>query len=126
MNVVIRHIGPLLLAALMAACNQASSGSDTGDHVTVQYRVTLLDDSDAVADLQYMTEAGMRRIHAPLPWESPFITLAPGVFAELEAEVERPSPDGNLQCEINTDEPATTFDSVPGKRCHLREQVPFL
>jgi hypothetical protein len=112
----------LIFSTLVAACV-----GESAEPISVRYRVTFLGDVKVAARIQYETPTGTREITVDqLPWQSAWIKFDPHAAVAVVVRIPMRDPTGNLQCEVLTDEPGTTFQSVPTRRCEASGNLPFV
>jgi hypothetical protein len=111
----------LIFSTLVAEC-----GGESADPISVRYRVTFLGDVKMPARIQYETPTGTREITVDqLPWQSAWMKFDPHAAVAVVVRIPMTDPTGNLQCEVLTDEPGTTVQSVPTRRCEASGNLPF-
>jgi hypothetical protein len=100
---------------------------DSHDSILVRYRVTFLGDLEMPARIQYETRAGTREIAVDqLPWQSSWMRFDSQAAVGVIVKIPTTDPTGNLQCEVFTDEPGTTVESTPTRRCEAVGNLPFV
>lgn len=119
----------LIVVTLVAACGRGSlaSGGESADAISVRYRVTFLGVARMPATIRYETPVGTRQITVDqLPWQSPWMTFDSHDAVSVIVKIPKTDPTGNLQCEVLTNEPGTTVQSVPTRRCEASGNLPFV
>jgi hypothetical protein len=111
-----------IFSTLVAACV-----GESAEPISVRYRVTFLGDVKMPARIQYDTPTGTREITVDqLPWQSAWMKFDPHAAVAVVVRIPMTDPTGNLKCEVLTDEPGTTFQSVPTRRCEASGNLPFV
>lgn len=112
----------LIFSTLVAAC-----GGESADPISVRYRVTFLGDVEMPARIRYESPSGTREITVDqLPWQSAWMKFDPHAAVAVVVRIPMTDPTGNLQCEVLTDEPGTTVQSVSTRRCEASGNLPFV
>lgn len=119
----------LIVPALLAACGERSpAGSgQSPEAISVRYRVTFLGDVEMPARIRYESPTGTKEITVDqLPWQSAWMKFGPHAAVAVVVRIPMTDPTGNLQCEVLTDEPGTTVQSVSTRRCAASSTLPFV
>jgi hypothetical protein len=125
-NVTQRLLRVLAATVLVFEASCAGLQGSENRVIRVMYRVTFLGrPHNLPVKISYAAPGGTRSYSGRLPWQSAPLPLPMNAAVRLEATIPHSNPSGDLQCEINTDEPGSTYKSVTGKRCVLTGQLPF-
>lgn len=115
----------LIASSIASQCrNRAPESGD--DTIRVRYRVKFLGISEMPAQIRYETPTGTRKIDvSELPWQSRWFEFDSDAAVAVMVEIPKTEPSGNLQCEVLTDEPGTTVQASPTRRCKASGTLPF-
>jgi hypothetical protein len=111
---------------VLNACAGSTDGEASDVPIRVIYKVSVLGGADRMATIHYVAPDGTTTETTALPWASHVLTFRPGTRLKLIARVPQRDPYGNLQCEINTDEPGTAVRSVIRRWCKVTGILPFV
>jgi hypothetical protein len=123
-----RRIVTSIAIALIASrfATQCSMASGNGETISVRYRAKVLGNSDMPAQMRYETPTGTKKIDVPaLPWQSEWFEFDSDAAVEVIVRTPKADPVGNLQCEVQTDEPGMTAQATPTKTCRASGTLPF-
>lgn len=123
-----RRIVTSIVIALIASsfATQCSMAPGNGETIAVRYRAKVLGNSDMPAEIRYETPTGTKKVDVPaLPWQSEWFEFDSDTAVEVIVRIPKADPVGNLQCEVQTDEPGMTAQATPTTTCRASGNLPF-
>jgi len=114
--------------ALIASsfATQCSMAPGNGETISVRYRAKVLGNSDMPAEIRYETPTETKRIDVPaLPWQSEWFEFGSDAAVAVIVRIPKADPVGNLQCEVQTDEPGLAAQATPTRTCKASGTLPF-
>jgi hypothetical protein len=123
-----RRIVTSIVIALSASsfATQCSMAPGKGESISVRYRAKVLGNSDIPAQIRYETPTGTKKIDvAALPWQSEWFEFDSDAAVAVIVRLPKADPVGNLQCEVQTDEPGVTAQATPTRTCRASGTLPL-
>jgi hypothetical protein len=123
-----RRIVTSIVVALIASsfATQCRIAPGNGETISVRYRAKVLGNSDMSAEIRYETPTGPKKIDVPaLPWQSDWFEFDSDAAVGVIVRIPTADPVGNLQCEVQTDEPGVTARATPTRTCRASGTLPF-